>query len=64
MNEIVSLDLKELEAIILGYGESKFRAKQLFEWFHKKMVWDYNEMSNLPLKLRERLAVDYPIMPL
>ena len=64
MNEIVSLDLKELEAIILEYGESKFRAKQLFEWFHKKMVWDYNEMSNLPQKLREKLAVDYPIMPL
>ncbi len=64
MNEIVSLDLKELEAVILSYGESKFRAKQLFEWFHKKMVWDYNEMSNLPLKLREKLASDYPIMPL
>ena len=64
MNEIVSLDVKELEAIILGYGESKFRAKQLFEWFHKKMVWDYDEMSNLPQKLREKLQADYPIRPL
>ena len=64
MNEIVSLSIEELENLILSYGESKFRAKQLFEWFHKKMVWDYEEMSNLPIKLREKLAVDYPIMPL
>ena len=64
MNEIISLEIKELEPIIIEYGESKFRAKQLFEWFHKKMVWDYNEMSNLPKKLREKLAADYPIRPL
>lgn len=64
MNEIVSMSLEELEAVVLNYGESKFRAKQLFEWFHKKMVWDYNQMSNLSLKLREALKIDYPVMPL
>ena len=64
MNEIVGLNIKELENIILSYGESKFRAKQLFEWFHQKMVWDYSAMSNLPIALREKLAKDYPIMPL
>ena len=64
MNEIISLTVKELEPIILEYGESKFRAKQLFEWFHKKMIWNYDEMSNLPQKLRERLREDYPIREL
>lgn len=64
MNEIINLTVKELEPIILKYGESKFRAKQLFEWFHKKMVWNYDEMSNLPQKLRQRLREDYPICEL
>lgn len=64
MNEIISLSVEDLEGIILGYGESKFRAKQLFEWFHKKMVWDYQAMNNLPQKLKDQLAKDYPIRPL
>lgn len=64
MNEIINLNLKELEEIILNYGESKFRAKQLFEWFHKKMIWNYDDMSNIPQKLRNSLKEDYPIKPL
>lgn len=64
MNEILNHTIAELEEIILAYGESKFRAKQLFEWFHKKMVWDYDEMNNLPLKLRDKLKENYPIQPL
>ncbi len=64
MNEILNCTIPELEEIILECGESKFRAKQLFEWFHKKMVWDYDEMLNLPVKLREKLKAQYPIRPL
>ena len=64
MNEILNCTIGELEEIILACGESKFRAKQLFEWFHKKMVWNYDEMLNLPVKLREKLKEQYPIMPL
>lgn len=36
MNEILNHTIAELEEIILAYGESKFRAKQLFEWFPQK----------------------------
>lgn len=64
MNEIINHTIEELEQIILAYGESKFRAKQLFEWLHKRMVWNYDEMHTLPLKLREKLKENYPIKPL
>lgn len=64
MNELINLNTKELETIILTYGESQFRAKQLFEWFHKKMIWDYDKMSNIPQGLRQKLKVDYPVRPL
>ncbi|MDF2613598.1 MAG: radical enzyme Cfr family [Clostridia bacterium] len=61
MDDIISKDLIELQEIMKGYGESKFRAKQLFEWFHKKMVWNYEDMTNISRELREKLERDYPI---
>lgn len=61
MDDIISMDLLELQEVMGSYGESKFRAKQLFEWFHKKMVWDYKDMTNLSHGLREKLEKDYPI---
>ncbi|MDF2878996.1 MAG: rlmN [Clostridia bacterium] len=63
MNDIQSKDLIELENLITAYGESKFRAKQLFEWLHQKMIWDYSEMTNLSQGLREKLNKDYPLNP-
>ncbi|ONI37827.1 23S rRNA (adenine(2503)-C(2))-methyltransferase [Candidatus Epulonipiscium fishelsonii] len=50
----------ELEKIMLSLGESKFRAKQLFEWFHQKKIWDYNQMTNLPKNLKDKLTTQYP----
>jgi len=61
MEDIISKDLLELQELMSLYGESKFRAKQLFEWFHKKMVWNYEDMTNLSNGLREKLTRDYPI---
>ena len=34
--DILSLNLCELEEEILAMGEKKFRAKQIYEWLHKK----------------------------
>ncbi len=61
MENIINYSIEQLENIVLGYGESKFRAKQLFEWLHKKNVWHYDEMSNLSKPLREKLKVDWPL---
>ncbi|WP_069998173.1 23S rRNA (adenine(2503)-C(2))-methyltransferase RlmN [Cellulosilyticum sp. I15G10I2] len=62
MNDITSKDLTTLQELMKTYGESAFRAKQLFEWLHKKMIWDYDEMTNIPHGLREKLKQDYPII--
>lgn len=63
-NDLASKSIEELEELVLGYGESKFRAKQLFEWLHGKMIWDYDEMTNLSKGLREKLERDFPLVPL
>jgi len=54
------IDLKsmlpmELEAFLVSLGEPKFRAKQVFSWLGKG-VQSFDEMRNLPLSLRTKLA--------
>ena len=58
--DIKSMTLEEVKAIIVAMGEKPFRAKQLYEWMHVKLARDYDEMTNLPKSLRERLNENYP----
>ena len=41
--------LPELEEFVISQGWQKFRAKQIFEWIHKKHVRTAEEMKNLPM---------------
>ncbi len=54
--DIKSLDLNEMKKLIASMSEKAFRAKQLYEWLHVKLVDSFDEMTNLPLQLREQLA--------
>ena len=58
--DIVSLDFSELQSLITELGEPKFRAKQAYEWIHKKLIKSYNEMTNVPLALRNKLKERLP----
>ena len=57
-----SLTLTELTALLKEQGEPGFRAKQVYTWLHKG-VRSYEEMTNLPQGLRDRLEQQYPICP-
>lgn len=53
--DIKSLDQKELEELLCGWGERAFRAKQIYEWLHVRQVTSFDAMTNISAKLRERL---------
>lgn len=53
--EIKSQSLPELKQTMESLGEKGFRAKQLYEWMHRKLAEDFDEMSNLSIALREKL---------
>lgn len=57
--DIKSLSLEELKAEMETIGEKPFRAKQLYEWFHVKLARDYDEMTNIPKRLKEKLLDGY-----
>jgi 23S rRNA (adenine2503-C2)-methyltransferase len=60
---LYDLTLAELEATLLGWGAPKYRAKQIFGWAYDRLVASYDEMTNLPAALRERLAEELPFVP-
>jgi len=59
--DIRSLTLPELEQLILNMEESKFRAKQIWEWLWQKGAHSFEEMSNLSKPLRKTLQERFAI---
>ena len=55
MTDIKSFSLEELIEYMSLIGEKSFRAKQLYEWMHVHMARNYDEMSNIPKSLKEKL---------
>lgn len=54
--DLKSMSLEELQLFLQEMGEASYRAKQIFDWIHKKTVEDIEEMTNLSKSLREKLA--------
>lgn len=59
--DILSLSLPELTEKLSQMGEQKFRAKQVYEWLHKKTVTSFSQMTNLSAQLREKLSQSFCI---
>lgn len=57
--DIKSLSKEELSAEIKELGLPAFRAGQIYDWLHKKLVGSFDEMSNLSKDLRSRLNESY-----
>jgi 23S rRNA (adenine2503-C2)-methyltransferase len=57
------MDLKQLESTLAESGEPRFRANQVWEWTARG-AGSYDEMTNLPGPLRERLAGELPFSTL
>ncbi len=53
--DIKSLTLDELTDELTAWGEKPYRAVQLYQWMHQKMARSFDEMTNLPKRLREQL---------
>lgn len=51
------LQLSEMETLIKSLGQPAFRAKQVFQWIYKG-VTDFEQMTNIPKTLRDRLIGD------
>ncbi|MBD5543683.1 MAG: 23S rRNA (adenine(2503)-C(2))-methyltransferase RlmN [Lachnospiraceae bacterium] len=52
--DIKSLTKEQLKQEIVQMGEKPFRADQIYEWLHKRLVSDFDEMTNIKKEFREK----------
>ena len=60
MTHLKSMTQQEIGQVLKTMQQPAFRAKQIFTWLHKG-VKSYEEMTNLPKDLRQKLAQEYPL---
>ncbi|MCB2355420.1 23S rRNA (adenine(2503)-C(2))-methyltransferase RlmN [Clostridium estertheticum] len=60
MINILDMDLEELKQWMKSNGESKFRAKQVFDWIYKD-ICEFENMNNIPQSVREKLQTNFYI---
>ncbi|MGD8533200.1 MAG: 23S rRNA (adenine(2503)-C(2))-methyltransferase RlmN [Gammaproteobacteria bacterium] len=53
---LLGLPRPDLEAFFVELGEKPFRARQIMNWIYRRGVGDFEEMTDLSQKLRQRLA--------
>ncbi len=54
----LSRSLEDWQAVLDGWGERPFRARQICRWIYGRGVLEPGGMTDLPQALRERLAAD------
>jgi 23S rRNA (adenine2503-C2)-methyltransferase len=54
----------ELEAILQDWSQPLYRANQILEWIHRRLVSNWDAMTNLPRALRTQLDLKYAFQPL
>lgn len=62
--DIKSLTLDELKQQLVSLGEKPFRAKQIYEWLHVKLVRSFDEMSNISKETKAKLSENFTITDL
>ena len=59
--DLRSMTLPELTEAVAAMGYPAFRAKQIYQWLHVKLVRSYREMTNIPAAMIEQLEREYPL---
>lgn len=58
---VLSLDLPALETWCAENGQPRFRAEQIFRWIYARRAQSWEEMNDLPAKLRTALAEQFSL---
>ncbi|MEC0229257.1 MULTISPECIES: dual-specificity RNA methyltransferase RlmN [Paenibacillus] len=61
---VYDLNWDEWQSWVKENGESSFRAGQIFDWLYIKRVFSFDEMSNLPKTLRDKLKDQFEFVTL
>lgn len=52
---LLDLAYDQLGELLTSWGEPSYRADQVWDWLYRSLATDFQDMTNLPKELRERL---------
>ena len=52
---LVGKNIEEIEKFMVDNNQSKYRARQIFNWLYLKSADSYDKMTDLPVSTRELL---------
>ncbi len=55
---LLGQDTTELEALARTMGEPAYRGRQIADWIYRRGAREFDQMADLPRRLRERLAAE------
>ena len=55
---LFGMDKAELTSVMAGFGQKGYRAQQVFDALYKQRVTALDEVTTLPVELRERMAAE------
>ena len=58
---LYDLELPELRAKLVEFGQPAYRAKQVYDWSYSRLADGYDAMTNLPADLRATLGEALPL---
>jgi 23S rRNA (adenine2503-C2)-methyltransferase len=56
---LLGLSQAEIEEWMTGHGEQSYRGRQVIHWLYQKQASGIEQMTDLPAKLREKLAAHF-----
>ncbi|SHL97247.1 23S rRNA (adenine2503-C2)-methyltransferase [Anaerosporobacter mobilis DSM 15930] len=62
--DLKSMNFEQVKAVMEELGEKAFRAKQIYEWMHTKLIDSFDEMTNLSKALRDKLSENFELTSL
>src|ERR1035437_7461908 len=61
---ITDLTLPQLENLLKSWGQPAYRARQIFKWVYLRLAVSFDEMTDLPASLRQRLSAETALLNL
>lgn len=61
MKTLLGLNTEELCAVVQELGQPAYRGRQLAEWIYRHGARTFDDMTNLPDKLRASLSKEYEV---
>lgn len=59
--DVKNLNREEITELLTSWGEKGYRIEQLLSWLYERNAAGWSRMSNLPQKLRDRLAEEFTL---